>query len=303
MKKGMFVTMFYVVLDSVNRDVSYASAGHNPMILYRGQSDTTYFLKPKGIPVGINTPDQELFRKTICVEKLRLRQDDMLVIYTDGITEAMNPAREQFGEGRLLAALKKYGHLTPQEFADQLSREIEEFTGGAPQNDDITLVAVKERVAVEERLEEKRRELYRLIETEGVPVAEACARLHVASSTWYRMKRRIDSHGEAVLHEPTGRFRFARASLEEEGAILEQVRHDPLAGAKKILDALKVASRCRSELSERGVYDVLRRHGLNTREKRLQMALNKTDNRMARLTGALQSTPPAQPTDSEGGEG
>ena len=301
MKKGMFVTMFYVVLDSVNRDVSYASAGHNPMILYRGQSDTTYFLKPKGIPVGINTPDQDLFRKTICVEKLRLRQDDMLVIYTDGITEAMNPAREQFGEGRLLAALKKYGHLTPQEFADKLNQEIVEFTGGAPQNDDITLVAVKERVAVEERLEEKRRELFRLIEQEGVPVAEACARLHVASSTWYRMKRRVESHGEAILHEPTGRFRFARASLEEEGAILEQVRLDPLAGAKKILDALKVASRCRSELSERGVYDVLRRHGLNTREKRLQMGENKSDNRMARLAGALQSTPPAQPKDSEGG--
>ncbi|MEK7348236.1 MAG: hypothetical protein AABZ94_05140, partial [Candidatus Eisenbacteria bacterium] len=163
------------------------------------------------------------------------------------------------------------------------------------------LVAVKERVAVEERLEEKRRELFRLIEQEGVPVAEACARLHVASSTWYRMKRRVESHGEAILHEPTGRFRFARASLEEEGAILEQVRLDPLAGAKKILDALKVASRCRSELSERGVYDVLRRHGLNTREKRLQMGENKSDNRMARLAGALQSTPPAQPKDSEGG--
>ena len=301
MKKGMFVTMFYVVLDSVNREVSYASAGHNPMILYRGQSDTTYFLKPKGIPVGINTPDQDLFRKTISVEKLRLRQDDMLVIYTDGITEAMNPAREQFGEGRLLAALKKYGHHTPQEFADKLNLEIEEFTGGAPQNDDITLVAVKERVAVEERLEEKRRELFRLIETEGVPVAEACARLQVASSTWYRMKRRVDEHGEGVLHEPTGRFRFARASLEEEGAILEQVRLDPLAGAKKILTTLVAVNRCRSELSERGVYDVLRRHGLNTREKRLQMAENKTDNRMARLAGALQSTPPPKPMDSEGG--
>ncbi|HET9951421.1 MAG TPA: SpoIIE family protein phosphatase, partial [Candidatus Eisenbacteria bacterium] len=283
--------------------VSYASAGHNPMILYRGQSDTTYFLKPKGIPVGINTPDQDLFRKTISVEKLRLRQDDMLVIYTDGITEAMNPARDQFGEGRLLAALKKYGHLTPQEFADKLNAEIEEFTGGAPQNDDITLVAVKERVAVEERHEEKQRELFRLIDVEGVPVAEACARLQVASSTYYRLKRRVAAEGDGVLSEPMKRPRFARASLEEEAAILEQVRLDPLAGAKKILDALRAANRCRDELSERGVYDVLKRRGLNTREKRLQMAENRTDNRMARLAEALHSTPPSQPTDSEGGEG
>src|SRR6267378_1957416 len=86
MKKGMFVTMFYVVLDSVNRVVSYASAGHNPMILYRGESDA------------------DLFRRTISVERLTLKQDDMLVIYTDGITEAMNPGRDQFGEPRLLGA-------------------------------------------------------------------------------------------------------------------------------------------------------------------------------------------------------
>ncbi len=301
MKKGMFVTMFYVVLDSVNRDVSYASAGHNPMILYRGQSDTTYFLKPKGIPVGINTPDQDLFRKTISVEKLRLRQDDMLVIYTDGITEAMNTSREQFGEGRLLAAIKRYGSHTPQEFADKLNQEIEEFTGGAPQNDDITLVAVKERVAVEERHEEKRRELLRLIEEDGVPVAEACARLHVAPSTYYRIRRRAGEIGEeAAVQEPTGRARFARSSLEEEAAILEKVRLDPLAGARKILLTLRAANLCRTELSERGVYDVLRRHKLNTREKRLQMAQSATDNRMARLAEALQNAPPGR-TDSEGG--
>jgi serine phosphatase RsbU (regulator of sigma subunit)/anti-sigma regulatory factor (Ser/Thr protein kinase)/transposase len=301
MKKGMFVTMFYVVLDSVTRDVSYASAGHNPMILYRGQSDTTYFLKPKGIPVGINTPDQDLFRKTISVEKLRLRQDDMLVIYTDGITEAMNTSREQFGEGRLLAAIKRYGSLTPQEFADKLNQEIEDFTGGAPQNDDITLVAVKERVAVEARHEGKRRELLRLIEEDGIPVAEACARLQVATSTYYRIRRRAGEIGEeAAVQEPIARARFARASLEEEAAILNQVRLDPLAGARKLLNTMKAANLCRSELSERGVYDVLRRHGINTREKRLQMAQGATDNRMARLAEALQNAPPGR-TDSEGG--
>ena len=301
MKKGMFVTMFYVVLDSVNRDVSYASAGHNPMILYRAQSDTTYFLKPKGIPVGINTPDLDLFRKTISVEKLRLRQDDMLVIYTDGITEAMNPAREQFGEGRLLAAIKKYGHRTPQEFSDELNREIEEFTGGAAQNDDITLVAVKERVAVEARHEEKQRELFRLVDAEGLSVAEACARVQVTTSTYYRLKKRLQAEGEGALLEAPKRPRFARASLEEEAAILSQVRLDPLAGAKKIHDTLKAANACRDELSERGIYDVLKRHGLNTREKRLQMAGSATDNRMARLAEALVSTPPTKPTDSEGG--
>jgi serine phosphatase RsbU (regulator of sigma subunit)/anti-sigma regulatory factor (Ser/Thr protein kinase) len=301
MKKGMFVTMFYVVLDSVNRSVSYASAGHNPMILYRGQSDTTYFLKPKGFPVGINTPDQELFRKTISVEKLRLRRDDMLVIYTDGITEAMNMEREQFGEGRLLAAIKRYGHLESQQFADRLNAEIVEFTGGAPQNDDITLVAVKEKVEIESRMAEKRLELIRLVEEEGVPIGEACATLKLSPSSYARIKRLRESVANGETAAPARQPRYARSSLEEEAAILEVVQRDPLLGAKKILTALRAATLCRDELSERGVYDVLKRHGLNTREKRLQMVQTGTDNRMARLAEALQGASPATPMDSEGG--
>jgi len=296
MKKGMFVTMFYVVLDSVNRVVTYASAGHNPMILYRGGQDATYFLKPKGIPVGINAPDQDLFRKTISVEKLTLRQDDMLVIYTDGITEAMNPAREQFGEARLLAAIKRHGHRTAQEFSEALNQEIHEFTAGALQNDDITLVAIKEKTPVEERLEETRRELFRLIEVEGVAVAEACERLHVAPSTYYRYRRRVETLGaEEGMKASRKGAGFARASLEEEAAILSVIRTEPLLGSKRILDLLQAAHRCRSDLNERSVYEVLRRHGLNTREKRLQFAQNGSDNRMARLAKALSPSTPAAP--------
>lgn len=302
MKKGMFVTMFYVVLDSVNRAVTYASAGHNPMILYRGESDATYFLKPKGIPVGIDVPDGELFRRTISVEKLTLRQDDMLVIYTDGITEAMNADREQFGEARLLAAIKKHGHGSAQEFADALNGEIHEFTGGASQNDDITLVAIKEKIPVEERLEANRRELFRLVDEEGVPVGEACERLKVSPSTYYAYKRRVGEVGvDEGLKAKRAVTPFARASLEEEAAILEIVRAEPLLGAKRIHQLLHGASRCRAELSEGAVYDALKRHGLNRREKRLEFAESGSDKRMARLARALTENGPAAPA-NPGGE-
>lgn len=302
MKKGMFVTMFYVVLDSVNRVVTYASAGHNPMILYRGESDATYFLKPKGIPVGIDVPDGDLFRKTISVEKLTLRRDDMLVIYTDGITEAMNQDREQFGEARLLAAIKRHGHGSAQEFADALNREIHDFTGGAPQNDDITLVAIKEKVPVEERLEANRRELFRLVDEEGVSVATACERLQISPSTYYAYRRRVVEVGaEEGLRAKRPVTPFARASLEEEAAILEIVRAEPLLGAKRIHQLLHGAKRCRAELSERAVYDALRRHGLNRREKRLQFAESGSDKRMARLARALTENGPAAPA-NPGGE-
>ncbi|HKQ18234.1 MAG TPA: SpoIIE family protein phosphatase [Candidatus Eisenbacteria bacterium] len=302
MRKGMFVTMFYVVLDSINRAVSYASAGHNPMILYRGGQDATYFLKPKGIPVGINASDQDLFRKTISVEKLTLRQDDMLVIYTDGITEAMNPSRDQFGEARLLASIKRHGHRSAQEFADALNAEIHEFTAGALQNDDITLVAVKEKTQVEERLEETRRELFRLVEEEQVPVGEACERLRVTPSTYYRYRRRVETMGDAEGLKPVRKsIGLARASLEEEAAILEIVRAEPELGAKRILELLKSVKRCRDELSERAIYETLRRNKLNTREKRLEFAQNGSDKRIARLGTALRSTDPAPSNDSGGG--
>jgi serine phosphatase RsbU (regulator of sigma subunit)/anti-sigma regulatory factor (Ser/Thr protein kinase)/transposase len=302
MKKGMFVTVFYVVLDSVNRVVTYASAGHNPMILYRGESNATYFLKPKGIPVGIDVPDSELFKKTISVEKLTLRQDDMLVIYTDGITEAMNPAREQFGEARLLAAIKRHGLRSAQDFADALNQEIHDFTGGAAQNDDITLVAIKERVKVDERLESNRRELFRLIEEEGVPISEACERLQVAPSTYYRYKRRVEVLGAEGLKNPKANAPLARASLEEEAVILEIVRAEPLLGPKRILELMRGANRCRAELSERAVYDTLRRRGLNRREKRVEFGRDGSDKRLTRLAKVLAEGREADPVEPRGGE-
>ncbi len=303
MKKGMFVTMFYVVLDSVNRIVTYASAGHNPMILYRGESDATYFLKPKGIPVGIDAPDADLFRRTISVERLTLKQDDMLVIYTDGITEAMNPARDQFGEPRLLTAIKKHGHLTAQEFTDALDREIHEFTSGALQNDDITLVAIKEKVQPEERLESKRRELFRLIEEEKVPISEACARLQIAPSTYYRYRRRVaEVGGEEGLKSVRPRAGMLKASLEEEAMILALVKEEPLLGAKKMADRLHASGKVGPNLTPAMVYATLRKNGLSTREKRLEFARNGTDRRMARLAQALsESARPGRTPDGEGG--
>jgi transposase len=296
----MFVTMFYVVLDSVNRVVTYASAGHNPMILYRGGSDATYFLKPKGIPVGIDVPDAELFKRTISVERLTLKQDDLLVIYTDGITEAMNPFREQFGEPRLLAAIKRYGHLPAREFAESIDKEIHEFTLGAAQNDDITLVAIREKVEPEERLQATRRELFRLVEEDGVAVSEACERLRVAPSTYYRYRRRVEELGAEGLKSVRPRTLLAKASLEEEAAVLDAVREEPLLGPQKLLLALREKGACREDLSTAAIYATLRKHGLSTREKRLEFARTGADNRMARIARVLSEPRPPAPTEKEG---
>ena len=145
MKKGMFVTAFYLVLDSITRRINFASAGHDALILYRAKEDKVYWVKPKGFPLGISLPDEDLFRKVMMEESVKLQKDDLIAVYTDGITEAMNGKREQYGEKRFVEAIKRYGKLTSKEFIESFDRELKEFTQGYPQNDDITIVIIKEK--------------------------------------------------------------------------------------------------------------------------------------------------------------
>lgn len=271
MKKGMFVTMFYVILDSKNRVISYASAGHNPMILYRADSNDTFFLNPKGFPVGISLPDEELFRKSISLEKIKLKKDDMLLIYTDGVTEAMNEKREQYGEDRLVRIVREHGRRHPKEFIKILEGDIKTFTGGHPQNDDITVVAVKEKLAADDVLFGIRKKLIDLVDLEGLSVKEACARMKVSPATYYRYKKRMATMGERGLRNKVLRqdIDLKRASIEERKRIIDIIRQHPEYGAKRIAQEYNSAFPKARELNEKIVYDELKRMNLNTKEMRI----------------------------------
>lgn len=270
MKKGMFVTMFYVVLDSRERELTYASAGHNPLILYRAPTEETFFLKPSGFPVGIDLPDETLFGRTMAVERVALEQGDLLVAYTDGITEAMNSQKEQFGTHRLLAAIKHHAHLPPQEFCLQLERELADFTGDTPQNDDMTLVAIKERLSATDLKVEARQRLLDLVEVEGVPVPEACRRLAVSPSTYYRYRRLRQERGLEGLRDHRKRRQPARLSNEQEAMLLQLVGEDPDRGARRLAEALAKVSG--QEVQPARVAASLRRLGLNNRAARRALA-------------------------------
>ena len=271
MKKGMFVTMFYVILDSKNRIISYASAGHNPMILYRVESDATFFLKPKGFPVGISLPDETLFRKSISLEKIKLKKDDILVIYTDGVTEAMNETREQYGVDRLVATIKKYGHLHPAQFIESLETDIRAFTGGTPQNDDITVVAIKEKLTADDVLSGVRKTLIDMVDLQGMGVKEACAKMKVSPATYYRYKKRVELMGERGLKNKVLReeVELKRVSVEERKKLIEIIKGNPEYGAKRITEEFNAGKDPSNHLTERMVYDELKRLGLNTREMRI----------------------------------
>jgi len=274
MKKGMFVTIFYVVLDSRRRLISYSSAGHNPMILYRSETDKTYFLNPSGIPVGIDLPEREFFAETLSSERIRLKKDDMLVIYTDGITEAMNRNRNQFGEENLLEFIKSHSHLRPEEFVKQLDDDMGNFTGGIPQADDITLVVIKEKLSAEEVLSKVRTKLFQLIEKEGMSVRQACEEMGIAPSTYYRYKKIRDEYGEEALAKiDTGRGKEpAQISVEERNRIFQVLKNHPKYGPANISKMLATDEYGNIKIAPYRIYQELKQLGLSRMEDRVQFA-------------------------------
>ncbi len=270
-KKGMFVTIFYIILDSKRRVINFASAGHNPMILYRGETKNTYFLNPKGIPVGLNLMEEDSFEKTIRKENIKLKRDDMLVVYTDGITEAMNRKKEQFGEERFLNLIREYGYHSPQNFVEKLDESLANFTGNAPQNDDITLVVIKEKEMADTILLKERKRLMEMVES-GVPVKVACEKSNVSPSTYYRYKKRMDEFGESGLLDKVSRSAevIKRVSLEDRNKILDVIREHPNFGAKRIAQELNTEKYGFTNLDVVRIYQELRSSRLNTKLKRLE---------------------------------
>ncbi len=277
MKRDMFVTVFYVILDSKNRVISYASAGHNPMILYRAESEETFSLNPRGFPVGISLPDDDLFSRSIDVEKVKLKKDDMLIIYTDGVTEAMNEDRKQFGEERLIECIKEGGKLPPQEFIDQLTERISAFTGDMSQNDDITVVAIKEKLMADDVLFGIRKKLLDLVEVEGLTVADACKKMNVSPSTYYRYRKRLNELGEEGLRNKQLRreHEIRRLSHNQRRKLLAIIEKHPEYGAKRIWEAYISESGEEEHLSPSLIYQELKRMRLNNYRKRIDYLRRK----------------------------
>jgi serine phosphatase RsbU (regulator of sigma subunit)/anti-sigma regulatory factor (Ser/Thr protein kinase) len=271
MKRGMFVTMFYLVLDSRNRIIHYASAGHNPMILYRGSTRQTYYLNPSGFPVGIQLPDITLFDQKIQADSIRLREDDLLVLYTDGVTEAMNPKRELYREERFLDVIRRDSIYDVSEFIQRVKDDIKHHTQGYPQNDDITFVAIKEKLMQGEVIYAIQKELFRLIEEDRVPVKDACEQMQVSPYMYRKYKRIKEELGWEGLKESlynTDYIEKKHISIEVKTKLFEIVRTNPEFGPKRISDELNTEKYGFTLLEPRRIYEELKHARLATAEKR-----------------------------------
>lgn len=140
-KRGMFVTAFYAILDENTGSLTYASAGHNPMVIYRARTGTYELASAKGIALGFN--EGPLFDKTIQEETTVLGPGDTMLIYTDGFPEAMNAANEEFGEENFYQVIAQNGRLDARGQIAKLVEAIANHRREAEQSDDLTIIAVR----------------------------------------------------------------------------------------------------------------------------------------------------------------
>ncbi len=132
----LFVTVFYCVWDPQAARLTYASGGHNPPLLIR-ENGTTTLLKASGIALGV------LEKITIEQKSVQLEPGDLVIFYTDGVTEAMNEDYDEYGLERLRRLSINMRTNTAEEIARAIRESIDDHAGGAPQFDDITLVVFK----------------------------------------------------------------------------------------------------------------------------------------------------------------
>jgi phosphoserine phosphatase RsbU/P len=133
----MFATIFFGVLDTETGELQFANAGHNPPLIHHGDQDVEFLNVDKGFVLGPMTNSKFTTQGT------RLNYGSTLFLYTDGVTEAMNPQQEFFFEKRLKESLFKLKDLDIKDIIKALRKEISVFAQNEPQSDDITMLILK----------------------------------------------------------------------------------------------------------------------------------------------------------------
>ena len=135
-ERNQFVTAFYGIFDATNRTLAYSNAGHNPALVMEVDGSAR-FEERGGVPLG-------MFRDTRYYEYyLTIESGQMLVLYTDGLTEARNSSDEEYGRDRLVESVRKCRDLSAREMIDYIHRDLITWTDGQGADDDMTIFIIK----------------------------------------------------------------------------------------------------------------------------------------------------------------
>ncbi len=140
-KEDMFISMAYVILDHASNRLVLSRAGHDAPLHYRARDRSIEKVKPPGMAVGIDSGD--VFDRVTRDFPLELERDDCLLFYTDGITEALNQEGDEFGMARMTASVQQHAPEGAHALISSLREDVRNFIGSYPQNDDITLIAIR----------------------------------------------------------------------------------------------------------------------------------------------------------------
>jgi sigma-B regulation protein RsbU (phosphoserine phosphatase) len=132
---GRFVTLFYGELEAATGSLTYVNAGHNPPFLRRVNGEVEQ-LQPTAMILGVASD------AVVEARQVQIEPADRLLLFTDGLSEALNTKDEEYGEERLKSSLVRVHTLSPAAALERLLADVQSFCGGAPPHDDMTLMLV-----------------------------------------------------------------------------------------------------------------------------------------------------------------
>jgi len=149
--RGNFITMFYAVLDYENDKLTFARAGHEPIIHFNNKEEKLSLLKTGGIGLGLE--EGKIFYESLEEKEINVLPGDTLLFFTDGLTDSKNERNSDFSMNNFLDIIKKYDSkslsIQPSELLDTIVNEIQSFRNNTPQYDDITTIAITKKYSGE----------------------------------------------------------------------------------------------------------------------------------------------------------
>jgi sigma-B regulation protein RsbU (phosphoserine phosphatase) len=141
LREGDFITAVIAFFESGQNSLTIARAGHNWPLYYSSQTKTIQPLKTRGVCLGV---DQDTGFSSCLEEKsIAVKSGDVLLLYSDGITEAMNADHHLFDQSRLESALKESAHFPAEKIVERINLRLDEFVQSEEPHDDVTMVAIK----------------------------------------------------------------------------------------------------------------------------------------------------------------
>ena len=141
LRRGSFVTMCFAVLDNQKNELTITRAGHEPLLYANSNDSTIKEIKPKGLGLGLE--EGKIFESSFEEETIKLNEKDLIIFYTDGVSDSRDSSLNNYGIKRIKDFIAKNKELPITQLVTETILDVRTFSGNTPQYDDMTLIAVK----------------------------------------------------------------------------------------------------------------------------------------------------------------